>query len=69
MLKPIVTLIINGRIREAECPVCRDSFRIALEGADDQQKRLDDAFAEHLHLRHRDLREETNVKLTGGSSR
>lgn len=63
MLKPVVTLVINGIIREAECPVCRDSFRITPEeSADDQQKKLDEAYARHLHNRHRELaRDEDNL--------
>ena len=52
--KPFVALIINGHIREVECSVCRD--RIAhwdgTESAEEQQTKLQDAFARHLRLEH-----------------
>jgi hypothetical protein len=52
-----VWLIVNGCIKEAECPVCLDSPPVSdLSGSKDEQlAQLQAMFDRHLRMRHADL--------------
>jgi hypothetical protein len=52
-----ITLFINGIIREAECPSCRDSLQVSDLGGtmDEQVARLQAIFDEHSRRRHPEL--------------
>jgi hypothetical protein len=56
-LAPQITLVINGQIREAECPVCKDRLRLPeqLGSMQDQLAQLQGIFEGHLRRWHADV--------------
>jgi len=65
-LAPHVTLIINGQVRDADCPLCRESLHVAYEshGVPDSKRKLEEAFDRHMRIRHPDFFAERGSEIT-----
>ena len=53
--EPVVTMLVDGRITEAECPLCHDPLPLENDvgSPKEQAMKLEGAFGRHMNKHHR----------------